>query len=64
MWNGCLQERWAHPLIAMAAFNLDFLQKRCPAVGIDLIRRILRQEREASRLECLGRGPDAHWRKK
>lgn len=24
-WHGCLQERWIHPLMAMAAFNLDFL---------------------------------------
>jgi Fic family protein len=24
-WNRCLAERWVHPLIAMAAFNLDFL---------------------------------------
>ncbi|MDD2735047.1 MAG: Fic family protein [Desulfuromonadaceae bacterium] len=44
-------------------FSIKDIQKRCPAVGIDLIRRILRQEREANRLECLGRGPDAHWRK-
>jgi Fic family protein len=45
-------------------FSIKDIQKRCPAVGIDLIRRILRQEREANRLECLGRGPDARWRKK
>ena len=25
MWKQCLEERWAHPLLAMAAFNLDFL---------------------------------------
>ncbi|MEI9475542.1 MAG: Fic family protein [Deltaproteobacteria bacterium] len=25
MWQQCLEERWVHPLIAMAAFNLDFL---------------------------------------
>jgi len=25
LWNQCLTERWVHPLIAMAAFNLDFL---------------------------------------
>ena len=25
MWNQCLLEKWVHPLIAMAAFNLDFL---------------------------------------
>ncbi len=24
-WRRCLDERWVHPLIAMAAFNLDFL---------------------------------------
>jgi Fic family protein len=24
-WNRCLLEKWVHPLIAMAAFNLDFL---------------------------------------
>lgn len=25
MWNLCLKERWMHPLVALAAFNLDFL---------------------------------------
>ena len=25
MWNECLYERWVHPLIALTAFNLDFL---------------------------------------
>lgn len=25
LWEECLRERWVHPLIAMAAFNLDFL---------------------------------------
>jgi Fic family protein len=24
-WRHCLDERWAHPMVAMAAFNLDFL---------------------------------------
>ena len=24
-WQRCLEERWVHPLIAVAAFNLDFL---------------------------------------
>ena len=24
-WNDCIQDRWVHPLVAMAAFNLDFL---------------------------------------
>lgn len=25
LWDQCLRERWVHPLLAMAAFNLDFL---------------------------------------
>ncbi|AFY48641.1 hypothetical protein Nos7524_2821 [Nostoc sp. PCC 7524] len=45
-------------------FSIKDLQERCPTVGIDLIRRILRQERNLGRLECLGRGPDARWCKK
>lgn len=45
-------------------FSISDLRERCPNVGIDLIRRILRQERRFGRLECLGRGPDARWRRK
>lgn len=45
-------------------FSIKDLQERCPTVGIDLIRRILRQERNLGRLACLGRGPDARWCKK
>jgi Fic family protein len=43
-------------------FSVKELQERCPHVGIDLIRRILREERQAGRVECLGRGPEAKWR--
>ena len=53
---------------AMGRFHGDFsvseLQAQCPNVGIDLIRRLLRQERKAGKLECLGRGPAARWRRK
>jgi Fic family protein len=45
-------------------FSVSELQEQCPNVGIDLIRRLLRQEREAGKLECLGRGPAARWRRK
>lgn len=24
-WHRCIEERWVHPLVALAAFNLDFL---------------------------------------
>jgi Fic family protein len=43
-------------------FTIRDLQERCPQVGIDLIRRILRRQREAGKIECLGRGPNARWR--
>lgn len=43
-------------------FTIRDLQESCPHVGIDLIRRILREQRNLGRLECLGRGPNAKWR--
>jgi len=45
-------------------FAVSDLQQACPTVSIDLIRRILHEERTAGRLECLGRGPRARWRRK
>jgi hypothetical protein len=44
-------------------FSVKTLRERCPHVGVDLIRRLLREERQAGRLACLGRGPDARWRR-
>ncbi|MGL6140639.1 MAG: Fic family protein [Planktothrix sp.] len=44
-------------------FSIRELQQRCPVVSVDLIRRILRQERDEGRIECVGRGVDARWRK-
>lgn len=44
-------------------FAIRELQERCPNVGLDLIRRILREERQAGAIEVSGRGPDAHWRR-
>jgi Fic family protein len=44
-------------------FSVKDLQQRCPHVGIDLLRKILRGERKAGRVECLGKGPDARWRR-
>ena len=44
-------------------FAIADIQASCPTVGIDMLRRILRQERESGRIECLGRGPNALWRR-
>ena len=44
-------------------FSVRIVQDRCPNVGIDLIRRILKEEKAEGRLECIGRGPGARWRR-
>ena len=44
-------------------FSVGDLQRECPGVGIDLIRTILKQQKKAGRVEALGRGPSARWRR-
>ena len=44
-------------------FSVSDLQERCPTVSVDLIRRVLRQQRDLGQVECLGRGPHARWRR-
>jgi hypothetical protein len=43
----------------------DFTAERaCPGVSRDMIRLRLRDLKAAGRIECLGRGPGAKWRKR
>jgi len=53
---------------AIAAFLGDFtlqdLEKACPLVSRDMIRRVLVDLKKEVQVECLGRGPAAKWRKK
>lgn len=44
-------------------FRLADIQRECPAVSIDLIRRVLKTLKRARRVECLGRGQSASWQK-
>lgn len=44
------------------AFRVSDIQHACPGVSLDLIRRVLKNLR-GSRVECLGRGQNAQWRK-
>ena len=44
-------------------FSIAQLKEKCPNVGIDLIRRVLRQEKDGGHLQCLGRGANALWQK-
>jgi Fic family protein len=54
-------------LAAIAGLNDDFsigdVQAKCPGVSVDMIRRVLKKERRAGTVECLGRGRDAKWRR-
>jgi hypothetical protein len=44
-------------------FTLAAIERACPGVSRDMIRRVLRDMQRASRVECIGRGPGAKWRK-
>jgi Fic family protein len=44
-------------------FRVADLQKECPGVSIDLIRRVLKNLRAARKVKCLGRGQSARWSK-
>ena len=45
-------------------FGITDLERLCPGVSRDMIRRLLRDLKTAGRIECLGRGPGAKWRKR
>jgi Fic family protein len=42
-------------------FSLSDLERRCPGVSRDMIRRVLRDMSRAGRVRCHGRGPGARW---
>jgi Fic family protein len=45
-------------------FSLSDLERACPGVSRDMIRRVLRESQNLQKVECLGRGPGALWRKR
>jgi Fic family protein len=45
------------------SFRVADLQRQCPGVSVDLIRQVLKTLRASKRVECLGRGQLAEWRK-
>ncbi len=44
-------------------FSLTDIEKACPLVGRDMIRRVLFDLKKEGLVVCLGRGPSARWRK-
>ncbi len=45
------------------SFRVADLQRECPGVGVDLIRRVLKELRAERKVRCLGRGQSARWEK-
>ena len=46
------------------SFTLVDLERACPGVSRDMVRRVLRAWQSAGKVECLGRGPGAAWQRK
>ena len=55
------------PQAAVEAFPAEFgladLERACPGVSRDMVRRVLRDLQRAGKVVCLGRGPGPAWRK-
>ncbi len=48
---------------AVGSFRVADLRRECPAVSVDMIRHVLTRLRKEGRVEAVGRGPKAAWRK-
>jgi len=48
---------------ASEVFRIADLQRACPGVSLDMIRKILKDLKARKQLECLGRGQNAAWKK-
>jgi Fic family protein len=44
-------------------FRVSDLQRECPGVSVDLVRRALKNLRSLGRVKCLGRGQSAEWQR-
>jgi len=45
-------------------FTLSDIERVCPGVSHDMVRKILRLKKQTGEVECLGRGPGALWKKR
>lgn len=45
-------------------FTLSDVERACPGVSRDMVRVVLRDLQKSKRVECVGRGPGALWKKK
>lgn len=49
-------------VLRLKSFHIRELQKSCPEVSIDMIRKVLAEMRNEGKIECTGRGKHARWR--
>lgn len=45
-------------------FTLANLERACPGISRDMVRRVLRDVQRSGKVECLSRGPGAAWQKR
>lgn len=45
-------------------FTVTDIERHCPGVSRDMVRRVLGERKAAGLIECVGRGPGAKWAKK
>ena len=45
-------------------FTLSDIERACPGVSHDMVRKILRLKKQTGEVECRGRGPGARWAKR
>ncbi|OGW08955.1 MAG: cell filamentation protein Fic [Nitrospinae bacterium RIFCSPLOWO2_12_39_16] len=63
--RGSKTEMVHHAIYAIdREFTVADIEKKCPAVSRDMIRTVLKSMQKAGKVECIGRGPGALWRKK
>lgn len=48
---------------AIGLFRIADIQRQCPGVSIDMIRRVLKALQSQRKVKCLGRGQSAQWQK-
>lgn len=48
---------------SIGSFRVADIQKECPGVSVDMIRRVLKSLQAEKRVKCLGRGQNAKWQK-
>jgi hypothetical protein len=45
-------------------FSVADILNKCPGVGIDMVRRVLKDLQAQGKIECLGLGRNAKWKKR